>query len=281
MRMAFVTLSREGAALFPQIVAGLGEIDFFLHESAGPAQGARFFAKIQYLIARIFPQYRALIFAAPCGVVVRSLSGRVRHKNTDPAVVVLDVRARWCISLLSGHEGGANDLALRISNALGSEPVITTTTEAVKNLIVGIGCRRGVPAREIVTAIRSALDQTGTALTKVRLLASADIKANEPGLREAAAQLGVPLRIIASEEIRECGRKFAHSEFVERHIGVPAVAEPAALLAGRRTRLFLPKTVFPKVTIAIVEEYCTWSGSDREIHSTAPGAPNKPFERAK
>jgi cobalt-precorrin 5A hydrolase len=281
MRTAFITLSREGATLFPRLEAGLGEIDFFLQESVSPVRGAKAFAKIQDLIVEIFSEYRALVFAVPCGVVVRALARCVRNKKTDPAVVVLDVGARWCVSLLSGHEGGANDLAVRISNLLGSEPVITTTTEAVKNVIVGIGCRRGVPACQIVTAIRAALDQTGIALTQVRLLASADIKADEPGLREAAAQLGLPLRLIASEEIRKCGREFAHSKFVERHVGVPAVAEPAALLAGRRTRLFLPKTVFQKVTVAIAEEYCTWSESDRAIRLTAPGAPNKPSEGVK
>lgn len=281
MKMAFITLSREGAALFPRLEAALGEIDFFLHESVVPEQGAKTFARIQDLVAELFPQYRALVFAAPCGVVVRALARCVRNKQTDPAVVVLDVGARWCVSLLSGHEGGANDLAIRVSNVLGSEPVITTTTEAVKNVIVGVGCRRGVPAREIVAAIRSALDQTGVALTEVRLLATADVKANEPGLLEAAAQLGLPLRIIASEEIRTCGREFTHSKFVERQVGVPAVAEPAALLAGRRTRRFLPKTVFQKVTVALARECCTWSESDREIRSTARGAPNKPSGEVK
>ena len=281
MIVAFITLAREGAALFPRLEAGLGGLDFFLHVSAGPVQGAKTFDKIQNLTSEIFPRYRGLIFAAPCGVVVRSLARCVQHKTTDPAVVVLDVGARWCVSLLSGHEGGANDLALRVGNVLGSEPVITTTTEAVKNVIVGVGCRRGVPAQQVVTAIRSALDQAGVALSEVRLLASADIKADEPGLHEAAAQLGLPLRIIASEEIRMSGREFTRLEFVERHVGVPAVAEPAALLAGRRTRLFLPKTVIQKVTVAIARECCTWSESDREIRSTAPGAPNKPSGEVK
>lgn len=281
MKTAFITLSREGAALFPRLETGLGEVDFFLHESVTKVRGAKTFAKIQDLVVETFSQYRALVFAAPCGVVVRSLAACVRNKKIDPAVVVLDVGARWCVSLLSGHEGGANDLAIRVSNVLGSEPVITTTTEAAKNVIVGVGCRRGVPAHEIVAAIRSALDQTGVALTEVRLLASADVKEDEPGLIEAAAQLSLLLRFIPSEEIRMSQREFARSEFVEQQVGVPAVAEPAALLAGRRTRLFLPKTVFQKVTVALARECCTWSESDREIRSTAPGAPNKPSGEVK
>jgi cobalt-precorrin 5A hydrolase len=276
----FITLSREGAGLFPRLAAGLGELSFFVHNSAGPVPGARPFDKIQSLTAEIFPHYRALIYAAPCGVVVRALAGCLQHKTTDPAVVVLDVAARWCVSLLSGHEGGANDLAMRVGNVLGAEPVITTTTEAVKNVIVGIGCRSGVPSQEIATAIRSALSQAGVDLSEVRLLASADVKANEPGLHEAAVQLGLPLRFIASEEIRLSGRKFTTSEFVERSVGLPAVAEPAALLAGRRTRLFLPKTVFEKVTVALARECSTWSESGPETRSTEPAVPKTLLDEA-
>jgi cobalt-precorrin 5A hydrolase len=275
MKAAFITLSREGAALFARLAASFGEVDFFLHESAGPMENATSFARIQDVTAELFPRYRALIFAVPCGVVVRALADCVRHKTTDPAVVVLDVGARWSISLLSGHEGGANALAVQIANALGAEPVITTTTEAVKDVIAGVGCRRGVPAAQIVSSIRAALDQGGVTLSQVRLLASADVKAREPGLHEAAAELGLPLRFIPSAEIRTSTRVFASSTFVRTKVGIPAVAEPAALLAGRRTRLFLPKTKYPGVTVALARECCTWSELDRETRLTEPGAPNK------
>lgn len=277
MKAAFITLSREGATLFAGLHASFDEVDFFLHESAGPMESATLFARIQDVTADLFPRYRALIFAAPCGVVVRALAGCVQHKATDPAVVVLDVGARWCVSLLSGHEGGANALAFQIANALGAEPVITTTTEAVKDVIAGVGCRRGVPATQIISAIRGALDQGGVTLSQVRLLASAELKASERGLHEAAAELGLPLRFIASEEIRSCRRAFAGSAFVQAKVGIPAVAEPAALLAGKRTRLFLPKTKYPGVTVALARECCTWSESDQETRLTGPDAPNKRF----
>jgi cobalt-precorrin 5A hydrolase len=88
----------------------------------------------------------------------------------------------------------------------------------------------------------------------VRLLASADIKKDEEGLIEAARLLGIPLRFIGSEEIRASKKKFARSEFVEKVVKLPAVAEPAALLAGRRTRLILPRMTSGPVTVAIARE---------------------------
>jgi cobalt-precorrin 5A hydrolase len=143
-----------------------------------------------------------------------------------------------------------------VANVLGAEPVVSTTTEAVKNLIVGVGCRRGTPASALMAAIREALSLAGCDLAQVRVLASAEIKADELGLWEAARELGLPLRLIPDEEIRNTIRPFAHSDFVREKVDLPAVAEPAALLAGRRTRLLLPKQILHGVTVAIARESC-------------------------
>ncbi len=141
-----------------------------------------------------------------------------------------------------------------MANALGAEAVITTSSEAAKNLIVGVGCRRGTPAEAIVAAVRNALAAAGCPLEQVRLLATVDLKAEEAGLQEAARRLQVPLRWIAAEEIRSTTRVFAHSPLVQEKVDLPAVAEPAALLAGRRTQLILPKTIADGVTVAIARE---------------------------
>ena len=102
--------------------------------------------------------------------------------------------------------------------------------------------------------MRAALLEAGAALDAVRFIASADVKAREPGLIAAAAQLGVPFRVIASETIRTFSGAFAASAFVLEKVNVPAVAEPAALLAGRRTSLLLAKRKFDGVTIALARE---------------------------
>jgi cobalt-precorrin 5A hydrolase len=189
----------------------------------------------------------------------------MRSKLSDPAVVVVDVGGRWAVSLLAGHEGGANELALDISNVLGSEPVITTTTDATRNLLIGIGCRRGASGKSIARAVNFALDQIGAKLSQVRFLTSVDIKAGERGLIEASQELGLPLRLIASKAIRTCSREFEHSEVPRRGIGLPAVAEPSALLGGRRTSLILPKQIVDGVTVAVAQEDFSWLESAREI----------------
>ncbi len=258
MSTAFLTLSEPGARVVRALLPSFPDAHVFLHASVrADIPGAIRFERIAEAASLIFSQVTGLVFVAPTGVVVRAIAPLIQHKLSDPAVVVLDVGARYAISLLSGHEGGANALALQVANLLGAEPVLTTTSEAVKNLIVGIGCRRNAPASIIVEAVRQALLKVNGRLESVRFLASIDLKRDEVGLLEAATQLGVPLRFIASRDIRACRLDFERSEFVEEKVSVPAVAEPVALLAGRRTELLLPKTIINSVTVAIARENCS------------------------
>jgi cobalt-precorrin 5A hydrolase len=206
------------------------------------------------LTADIFGRFDGLVFVMPCGVVVRAVAPHLSSKKTDPAVVVTDVLGRHAISLAGGHEGGANDLAYDVANILGAEPIVTTTTEAVKTVIVGVGCRKGIAAENVEEAVRAALAAADVSLNEVRCLASADVKLGELGLIEAAKRLSLPLRFIASAEIASSPRDFEHSEFVMEKVNLPAVAEPAALLAGRRTRLILRKIILDGVTVAVARE---------------------------
>ncbi len=286
--IALITLSDAGARLLAPLLTALPETRLYLHDSVrynpqqeetdrnlalrqGPTApqpraskqpdrgatgctNAERFTKIADLTATLFPLCRGLVYAAPAGVVVRAIAPLIRSKYEDPAVVVLDAGGRWALSLLAGHEGGANALAIRVANILGAEPVITTTTEALKSVIVGIGCRRGTPAEQITAAIEAALAEAGVPLVEVRLLASAEVKANEPGLIAAAERLGIPLRFIPGADIRASLRDFSHSNFVEEKVDLPAVAEPAALLAGTRTRFIRRKKSYRGITIALARE---------------------------
>ena len=256
MKIALVSLSNEGARVAATLASRLRSCDVFLHTGVAEMPQARRFERIIDLTREIFPLYEGLIYVAPTGAVVRAIAPLLAHKTTDPAVVVVDVGGRWAVSLLGGHEAGANALSLTVANLLAAEPVVSTTTEAVKNLIVGVGCRRGAASSAIVTAVREALAAADCELARVRLLASVDIKADEAGLLEAAHELGLPLRLIAAEEIRRTVYAFEHFQSVQEKVDLPAVAEPAALLAGRRTQLVLPRQVIQGVTVAIARESC-------------------------
>lgn len=80
-------------------------------------------------VGNCFAKVDAIVFLCAAGIAVRCIAPYLVHKSQDPAVVVIDETAKYCISLVSGHAGGANFLATELAGRLGAEPVITTATD--------------------------------------------------------------------------------------------------------------------------------------------------------
>jgi len=194
------------------------------------------------------------IMVMAVGIAVRYLDGLTKHKTVDPGVVVVDEGCRFVVSLLGGHEGGANLLAYRVANLTGAVPIVTTATETRKPLVVGIGCRQGVSIDQIGTAVAEALSALSRSEKEIREVATVDLKGDEPGILKWCEQLGVPLRLIPRSLIRERPWVAEGSPFVYSHFGIEGVCEPCALLATFKGRLILRKTTRNGVAIAIAEE---------------------------
>ena len=125
---AVYALTPQGAVLARTLAQGL-DGDLFLPEFLASDYGAVSFRRLMDAVAETFPRYRGLVFVAAAGIVVRAIAPHLRSKDRDPAVVVLDSDGRFAVSLLSGHLGGANDLARLAARITGGAPVITTATD--------------------------------------------------------------------------------------------------------------------------------------------------------
>ena len=302
-----------------------------------------------------FGRYDNLVCIMATGIVVRLLAPLIVHKTSDPAVIVLDQKGRFAISLLSGHLGGANDLAREMARISGGLPVITTATDvagrlsfdtfakehhmAIENISVlkrisgtllegnpvdvyapssypefdredllryhrtaretyepetpltperpsviiderifpsvraetdipvlklrprticaGIGCKRGMAGKPIIEALLQTLEEEGISPLSLKCLATIPLKADEPGIIEAAEYFHVPLVIIPPEDIKNLdidSLGIATSDFVAANTGVLSVSTASAYLASGRGKILRDKAKYKGITVALAME---------------------------
>lgn len=91
---------------------------------------------------RQFEQGSAILFIGACGIAVRAIAPWLKDKLLDVPVLVADEAGCYVIPILSGHYGGANELAKIIADALGAEAVITTATDINHRFAVDVFAKK-------------------------------------------------------------------------------------------------------------------------------------------
>ncbi|MEU5055840.1 MULTISPECIES: precorrin-3B C(17)-methyltransferase [unclassified Streptomyces] len=280
--------------------------------SAWPSRTRVYEGSVGDAVRRAFAECEQVVCFLATGAVVRLVAPLLRDKHVDPGVVCVDEAGRFAVSLLGGHEGGANALAREVAAVLEAEPVATTATDAVDvpgldslglpvegdvagvtravldgepvalhaelayplpalpgnvapeqvaaytirvsdraveradrevvvrppSLVVGVGASKGAPVDEVLGLVRDTLRDAGLSPLSVARLATVDAKAGEPGIVEAAEQLGVPVVTYGAEQLAAVAVPNPSDAPLDA-VGTPSVAEAAALVAGGE--LLVPK----------------------------------------
>lgn len=133
MKLSLIFFTQKGGELAERLSQGLRERGHQC-EVSGPARfaaaaGAQPYDSLERWTAERFPSQDGLIFVSACGIAVRAIAPHVKDKLTDPAVVSVDEKGRFAVPLLSGHVGGANDLARTVAELTGGTAVISTATD--------------------------------------------------------------------------------------------------------------------------------------------------------
>lgn len=110
-------------------------------------------------------------------------------------------------------------------------------------VVVGFGCERGITAASVLEGLRCLLHGEGWTLRDVRRIGTIELKRDEPGLRRAVGSLDTMLDFWRPDQLSTVESLPNPSEVVRRAVGVPGVAEPAALLSGSARSLLVGKTV--------------------------------------
>lgn len=129
MKAAVISVSRKGAELGQRVREACGGITCYERRGAESGGEAELFQRTLALTDEIFGRYDGLLYIMAAGIAVRAIAPHVVSKASDPAVLVMDECGKHCISLLSGHLGGANAWAREVAAAVGADPVITTATD--------------------------------------------------------------------------------------------------------------------------------------------------------
>lgn len=152
----------------------------------------------------------------------------------------LDINSRYSVVVSS-----RTDLNIKSERVLYIRP---------KNLVIGIGCRRGIPVYQISQAIEDFMKTNKKSMESIRCVATIDLKEDEEGINEFCRLQGVKLLVIHREEVKKIAGIFTTSEFVRERTGVGSVAEPCAVIGSINGSLVCKKTVYSGITLALVEE---------------------------
>ncbi len=332
-KRAVFALTAQGAGLARTLGSGLQADVFLPQELTSPEETG--FVHFKPAVDQAWKLYPQLVFIAASGIVVRTIAPLLQSKDQDPAVVVLDHQGRFAISLVSGHLGGANDLARQAAALTRGQAVITTATDCLglsaidqvardlgmvpeptsgikkintallqngpvrifdpedrlgwstncpqgyvsaqagndsgplvevswqadsssradlflrpRCLVAGMGCNTQTSSREILNLIHSAFIRHNLALASLECLVSTSKKAEEPGLLQAAKELGVELICIPHHRLQSI-KVPNPSTTVSKHMGVSSICEATALLHTSHGRLLIPKTKSRNATLAV------------------------------
>ena len=139
MKIAIATINDPSLNAAKKLLPYLSkhECHVFNKSQKTPELGAEFhiFKKVDDILPTAWAEFDAIIFIMATGAVIRKIAPYLKDKATDPAVLIMTLDLKRIIPLLSGHLGGANELALKITQEIdGCVNFVTTASDQIKVL---------------------------------------------------------------------------------------------------------------------------------------------------
>ena len=147
MKLSIISFTQNGIVLSKSIAKLLDGIEYTLYTkykaSYQEEQTVRFVTQsIGEWAKEQFEARNALLFIGACGIAVRAIAPHITDKLHDSPVLVMDEKGEYVISILSGHVGGANELAISLAEKTGAKPVITTATDVHNQFAIDLFAKK-------------------------------------------------------------------------------------------------------------------------------------------
>ena len=157
--IAVIAFTQSGCELGSRLAHSLGGT-LWTTERLSVLLGLPSCGSLQVWTGERFRDSEALIFVSATGIAVRAIAPCIKDKFSDPAVVSVDEAGRFAVPLLSGHVGGANDLARQIADLTAGQAVVSTATDVRGKFAVDVWARMQnlvITSRELAKAVSAAL----------------------------------------------------------------------------------------------------------------------------
>lgn len=143
MKLCIISFTENGILLSQKIAKLSDGTECTLYSKCSACHGKEY--GVRFVDQRIgewaeeqFHEKNAMLFIGACGIAVRAIAPYITDKLHDSPVLVMDEKGKYVIPVLSGHAGGANELAVRLAKKINAEPVITTATDLNRKFAVDL-----------------------------------------------------------------------------------------------------------------------------------------------
>lgn len=141
--VALVAITKHGVDLIRNLSSSMPNADLYYMSKFARGDEEQlgitlFEGSVRLQFPMMFEKYDGIVMVISLGAVVRMIAPLLKDKKVDPAVVVVDDKGEFVISVLSGHIGGANELTRDIASYLDATPVVTTASDVQKTIPVDI-----------------------------------------------------------------------------------------------------------------------------------------------
>lgn len=175
--------------------------------------------------------------------------------NNEPIIIYSDVKLKDSSYINNLDDIDCNKISglIYISYKKDFKLQIPTAWLIPKNLVLGIGVRRGISYERISTSLNNILEDYNIDIRGIGHISSIDLKKDEEGIITLSNKLNIPFETYSAKELSVVSDRFQNSEFVKKTTGVGAVCMPAGYLGSNMGRCIVEKIAKDGITISIWE----------------------------
>lgn len=147
------------------------------------------------------------------------------------------------------------ELGICISYDTEKKPFEHTLNLTPKNIVAGVGCRKGISDTAVENSILTELQKAHLPISSLQKLCSVELKKDETALLAFSRKYNIPFQTYSAEELNDTDGNYPSSEFVKKTTGTDNVCQRAAAKASENGEIVSAKTIYDGVTVSLARSH--------------------------